>query len=231
MRRKRLIAVAGLAVTLAVLAVGCGSGNDDGTEAANRTPVPDRLNSIEEATEDIIDIVPANRWNDITKDVREIDGAWASYQDRAVDDGADASLVARVTESLTRLRTAAGAQQGPETAQAANDVSAATVELFGLYKTGRPTDIGRLDVLGRQVVLDVERGDLGAATAEVTKVDSIWKGGLRDDIVAHQGRAVAAQTDTVLGAIDRAAASADGPTLVGQTKVFLEVVDAMERLY
>lgn len=226
-----MIAVVGLAVALAAWAAGCGSGNDDGTDAARRTRVPDRLNSIEEATEDIIDIVPANRWNDIAKDVREIDSSWSSYQDRAVDDGADADLVARLTESLTNLRAAAGAQKGPETAQAANDVSAATVELFGLYKTGRPIDIGRLDVLGRQVVLDVERGDLGAASAEVTKVDSIWKGGLRDDVVAHQGRAVADRTDTVLTAIDRAAASADGSTLVGQTKVFLEEVDAMERLY
>ena len=39
------------------------------------------------------------------------------------------------------------------------------------------------------------------------------------------------QTDAVLTAIDRAVVSADGDALVNQTKVFLEVVDAMERLY
>jgi hypothetical protein len=230
MRRPQSVTVAGLAVILAV-SVGCGSGNENETTSASKTRVPDRLNSIEGATEDIIDIVPESRWADITKDVRKIDNAWSGYKEQAVRDGAAASLVARFSDSLAGLRVAADAEKGPETSQAANDVSAATVELFGLYKTARPTDIARLDVLGRQIILDVERGDLGAAGAQVKNVASIWQGGLREDVLAHQGRAVADQTDAVLTAIDRAVVSADRDALVNQTKAFLEVVDAMERLY
>ena len=230
MRRPQSVTVAGLAVILAI-SVGCGSGNENGTKQESKTRVPDRLNSIEGATEDIIDIVPESRWDDITKDVRKIDNAWSSYKEQAVRDGAAASLVARFSDSLAGLRVAADAEKGPETSQAANDVSAATVELFGLYKTARPTDIARLDVLGRQIILDVERGDLGAAGAQVKNVASIWRGGLREDVLAHQGRAVADQTDAVLTAIDRAVVSADRDALLNQTKAFLEVVDAMERLY
>jgi hypothetical protein len=231
MRAKLTIAAAGLAITLAVAGAACGSSGNGTNTKAGKKRVPDLLNTIEEATEDIIDIVPGGRWDDIGKDARNIDTAWSGYKREAVADGARASLVARLDESLTDLLAGAEAEKGPETAQAANDVSAVAVELYGLYDVPRPVDIGRLDVVGRQIVLDVERGELGAAGAQVRKVTSIWDRGLRDDVLAHKGRVVADHTDATLDTMKRAVASGDGRTLVTQANVFLELVDDMERLY
>jgi hypothetical protein len=210
----------------------CGSADGTSTSAGRSTSeVPERLNTIEEASEDIIDIVPKEQWADITRDVRDVDAAWSRYRRQAVVDGARAGIVSSLEQALGRLRVAADSANGPETAQAANDLSAATVELYGLYDIARPVDIGRLDVVGRQIILDEQRGDPAAAGAQVRRVVSIWNGGLREDILAHHGAGVADQTRRLLTAMSRAVADGDRDAVVSRAKAFLEVVDAMERLY
>ena len=231
-RKRHPMTATWLTLGLVVALAACGSGDGTSTSGSRSTSdVPDRLNEIEAAAEDIIDIVPKEQWGDITRDVHDVDAAWSRYKHQAVVDGARVSVVSSLSKALGRLQVAADSANGPETAQAANDLSAATVELFGLYDIARPADIGRLDVIGRQIILDEQRGDLAGAGAQVRKVVSIWNGGLRDDILAHRGGTVAAQTDRLLTAMTQAVANGDRDALVSRAKVFLEVVDAMERLY
>ena len=111
------------------------------------------------------------------------------------------------------------------------DISAATVELFGRYASSTPVDIGRLDVVGRQIILDVERGDLTGAGDQVRMWEAIWRGGLRADVLAQHGRRVATRTDASLRAMERAVVEGQGQALVAQARVCLELVDGMERLY
>lgn len=246
-RYRTKLAAVGLVAAVGLGVAACGGTND--TNAANRTTttaaapatgtgntrtagaVPDPLNTIEAQAEDIIDIVPANRWDDVATDVQTVQDNWSTYRDQALNDGAARDLIAQFDQALTDLQAAADARQPAETMQAANDLSAATVELYALYDAGHPVDIGRLDVIGRQIVLDADRQDLNAAGAQVDRALSIWDGGLRADIVAHQGQTVADQTDATLAALQAAKADGDFATLTTQAKVFLEVVDAMEGLY
>lgn len=245
------VAAVGLAAAIGIGAgvAAFGGGND--TPATARTPaaeaatvaatsngstrtagaVPDPLNTIEAQAEDIIDIVPADRWDGVATDVQTVQANWATYREQALNDGAARDLAARFDQALSDLQTAAQARQPADTMQAANDLSAATVELFGLYDTTHPVDIGRLDVIGRQIVLDADRQDLKAAGVQLDRALGIWDGGLRADIVGHQGQTVADQTEATLAALQTAKADKDFATLTTQAKVLLEVVDAMEGLY
>lgn len=193
--------------------------------------VPDPLNTIEAQAEDIIDLVPADRWEGVATDVQTVRDNWSIYREQALNDGAARDLAARFDQALNDLQAAAKARQPAETMQAANDLSAAAVELFGLYDTTHPVDIGRLDVIGRQIVLDADRQDLKAAGVQVDRALGIWDGGLRADIVGRQGQTVADQTDATLAGLQTAKANKDFATLTTQAKVLLEVVDAMEGLY
>jgi hypothetical protein len=224
MRRNTPVALAVVLNALFLVASGCGSGE-------GKKPLPGALNRIEGQAEDIIDIVPNNRWDNIRSDVRAIETDWSQYKKQATADGASAAVIARFDDALHDLTIAAGGARGPETSQAANDVSGATVDLFGLYDVGRPVAIGRLDVLGRQVILDVQRGDINAAGAQVRKLERVWRDGLRADVLDHKGGTVAGRTDTTLNAIERAATRDDARTVVAQTRGLLELVDDMERLY
>jgi hypothetical protein len=53
-----------------------------------------------------------------------------------------------------------------------NDLSAAVIDLFAVYHPALPADLGRLDVLERQVVLDVIANDLTAQAAALSAGDA-----------------------------------------------------------
>jgi hypothetical protein len=132
--------------------------------------------------------------------------------------------------ALDRLQQASSAKDATGTTQAANDLSAAVIDLFSVYHPPLPTDLGRLDVLERQVVFDVAAHDLTAAADSLAKVDAIWAR-LKPSILKHNGADVAAQFDASLTAQRAAWQSKAGAMLTAEAKNGLEIVDALEQLY
>lgn len=192
--------------------------------------VPASLESIEGAAEDIIDVVPNADWKQVRSDVDGVLRDWRTYRGTAVDDGAPDALVASFETALEQLRNASGARQAQETMQASNDLSAATVELYGLYNPAVPIDIGWLDVIGRQVVLDASANDLSAAGQTVGEMQTTWDQ-VRQSVIDHNGSDVAAQMDATMVSLTKALTDQDGEALTVQAKIELEVVDAMEGLF
>lgn len=221
----------------------CGSSTDTSSKAGSSgtgsvapaltstgRPVPDPLDELEAQSEDIIDIVPGGRWDDVAQDVATVDRAWKAYEPQASADGAPTAIVTSMGGAVAALDAASRAQQATETMQAANDLSAGVVELYGLYDIGRPVGIGRLDVIGRQIVFDAAAKDkakvvdqVAAAAREVAAIEP--------DLRDHDGTKVLDQAHDQLAAMSAAAASGDFATVTAQATAFLETVDDMERLY
>jgi hypothetical protein len=193
-----------------------------------RGPVPEPLQTIEAGAEDIIDLVPDSSWGRIVDDVDAMKSTWSTFHDNAVT--ADAALADRVDAAIDALSTAARSKNGPATSQAANDVSGPIVELFAHYDFPRPIQIGRLDVIGRQIILDSDRSDVAAAGAQIATARTEWSV-LRGSVVAHNGDDVASKAEATLDALDRAARAGDRATLAKKATELLELVDAMEGLY
>ena len=219
------------ALALASVVMVCGACGSSSAGESAEPGAPKRLDVIEASTEDIIDIVPRGEWSKVRRDVEAITDAWAKYRRRAVADGAPAKVVSDLESGLSSLAPAADAEQAGATAQSANDVSGAAVELYGLYDLARPVAIGRLDVIGRQVVLDVARDDLPSAGAQVDRIDRIWRSGLRRDLLERGGRRVVRATDANLVAMHQALARGSAAVLTRNARAFLELVDGMERRY
>lgn len=198
------------------------------TQVAGTVPAP--LESIEGAAEDIIDVVPNADWKKVRSDVDGVFRDWRTYRATAVDDGAPDALLASFEAALDQLRNASGSRQAQETMQASNDLSAATAELYGLYNPAVPIDIGWLDVIGRQVVLDVSANDLTAAGRTVREMQTTWDQ-VRQSVIDHNGSDIAAQMDATMVSLDKALTDQDGEALTVQAKIELEVVDAMEGLF
>jgi hypothetical protein len=116
------------------------------------------------------------------------------------------------------------------TMQGSNDVSAAVVELFALYNPVTPADIGRLDVLERQVILDVAAQDYPAAMETMAKTRSVWEN-VKPSVLQHEGKDLAAQFDASLEAQAAALDSKEADALTREVSDALELVDALERLY
>lgn len=231
-----IVAVAIVFALVVVLGAcgGAGAGSseakaDRGEGAIGGRP-PHALERLESDAEDLVDVVPTGRWDRVRAKTADLDATWRTYRPRAAEDGADPAQLTRLDTALVGLTGAARAQQPDRVLQGSNDVSSVVVELFGLYDVVRPVDLGRLDVVGRQIVLDAGRHDIPAAAAQVERVRSIWEGSLRARVLGHHGAAVAADMDATVAALRRAATDADVDALRKHADALLELVDTMEGL-
>jgi hypothetical protein len=199
---------------------------------ANAAPqvVPDSLQTIEAQAEDIIDIVPGGSWAKANGDVAAVAEAWKAYQGQAATDGAPQAFQDALASALDRLQQASSAKDATDTMQAANDMSAAVIDLFSVYHPAVPADLGRLDVLERLVVFDVAAKDFTADADGLAKVDAIWAR-LKPSILAHNGADVAKQFDASLTAQRAAWKAKDAAALAAEANKGLEIVDALEKLY
>lgn len=192
--------------------------------------VPSSLITIEAAAEDIIDFSPSGGWEKINKDVTDIANAWKSYQPQASQAGATQEIQEAMNSALAKLQSASASKDASATMQGSNDVSAAVVELFALYSPKVPADIGRLDVLERQVILDVAAKDYSAAKTSLAKTMSVWSE-VKPSVLEHNGKDVAAQfqdsLDTQVVRLD----SKNYADLTNEARNALEIVDALEGLY
>jgi hypothetical protein len=198
--------------------------------AANPSTVPNSLVTIEAAAEDIIDFAPSRNWDKINADVTDIENAWKSYQPQADQAGASQKIQNAMISALAELEAAAASKDGSATMQGSNDVSAAVVELFALYSPKVPADIGRLDVLERQVILDVAAKDYTAAEKSLAKTKSVWEE-VKPLVLDHNGKDVAAQFEASLTAQESALTAKDDASLTNEARDGLEIVDALEQLY
>ena len=115
-----------------------GEGVTAAGQVAGTGSLPAPLQMIEGTAEDIIDVVPNDDWHQDAADVNDLTAAWRTYTARAKTDGASDALVSRFDGALNALEIAADGHQAEETMQASNDLSAATIELYGLYDPAVP---------------------------------------------------------------------------------------------
>lgn len=192
--------------------------------------LPNSLITIEAAAEDIIDFAPSGDWEKIDKDVADIENAWKTYQPQADTAGAPKEIQTAMASALAKLTAASASKDASATMQGSNDVSAAVVELFALYNPKVPADIGRLDVLERQVILDVAAKDYTAAEKSLATTKSVWEE-VKPTVLEHDGQDVATQFENSLAAQEKALSSKDDATLTNEARDGLEIVDALEGLY
>jgi hypothetical protein len=198
-------------------------------DAAPRA-IPGSLQDIEAQAETIFDALSGENWAEAKKAVAAIGAAWQTYQAQAARDGAPQPFQDALSAAFDRLQKAASANSASGALQAANDLSAATIDLYSVYQPAVPPDLGRLDMLERQIVLDVAASDLAAAANTLAIVDAIWAR-LKPLMLLHNGSELAAQFDASLAAQRTAWEGKKGSAVTEQAQKALELVDALEKLY
>ncbi|MGC8960521.1 MAG: hypothetical protein ACP5OO_12220 [Chloroflexia bacterium] len=205
------------------------------TSAPQRTPgsvgvVPTPLQTIEGAAEDIIDLAPSGNWDKINADVAAIASAWQAYLPQATQDGADQKTIDTLSSALEQLKIAIANQDAAASMQSANAISAAVVDLFEVYHPAVPADIGRLDVYGRQIVLDVQAGNWEAARNSLRAEQEVFAR-LKQSLSEHNGADIIHRYEASLEAQEAGLQSRDATALINAAQDALEIVDAMESLY
>ena len=217
-----------LVLTFILLLTACSGGAPRTTDEAGA--VPESLQAIEEGAEDIMDYVPGGNWDKVNADVQAMNDAWQEYQAEAGDVEISQELSDAMISALGQLQTASQAKDAASTLQTSNDVSAAVFDLFALYDPQIPADIGRLDVLERQVILDVAAQDYEAAMATFNSMSTIWEK-VKPTVMEHNGEDVIAQFEASLATQQSALEAQDAAALTNEAKIALELVDALEDVF
>jgi hypothetical protein len=192
--------------------------------------VPEPLSTMEVQAEDIIDVAPGGNWASVTADVVAISAAWQAYRTQAASDKVPQPFQAALTVALDRLQRASAAENAAGAMQAANDLSAAVVDLFTVYRPATPTDLGWLDVLERQVVLDAAANNFNAAADSLAKTNAVWAR-LKPVILAHHGSDAATQFENSLATQEKALNPKNASALTTGANNGLALVDALEMLF
>jgi len=192
--------------------------------------VPEPVSAMEVQAEDILDVVPGGNWQQVTADVAAIKGGWQAYRAQAARDKVPQGFQEALTAALDDLEQASAAKDAAGTMQATNDLSAAVIDLSTVYRPATPTDLSWLDVLERQVVLDVAAKDFSAAADSLAKTSTVWAR-LKPVILAHNGSNVATQFESSLAAQQAALKAGNASALTSGADNGLALVDALESLF
>ena len=215
-----------LAVVVSCLVMGCSS------EEKTADPIPADLAMIESATEAAFDKALAGDVPAVQEQARQLSEAWTRYQPQASRDGVPASALQQLDAAVQGFVTAAANRSvsAIDAARAANAISAPLDEIYAVYKPPIPTQLLKLDYLGREVVLDAKQGDFRRASGDVDRLDSTWQS-LRANVVSSGGGGTAGQMDASIAAQRTAIAGNNATNLEAAARQELEVVDSIEQIF
>lgn len=226
-----------IALVLSMVACGGSAEKEESEEAEARAEaqesgggtVPQAVLSIEGEAEDAIDTVYQANWDKVRADAEAISTNWGELIASPASEGVTDSQRASMDEAIADLRNAVDAKDELLARQAANDVSKVVVDVFDLFEFNIPSDIGRLDWMERQVIIDADRHDWPAVLTDLSQIRETF-GRVRSNIVAAGGEGEVVEFDDSLNKQDRLAASEDGG-IVEEANIALELVDNLERVY
>jgi hypothetical protein len=194
------------------------------------------LQRIGQRAEAIVVSVPAEDWPRVYAYIREISDAWQDYKRPTVNPSPEprrfpaSMLVSQLDAALAALKEASAARDSARTIQAANDVNAAAVELYGFYNPTLPPEINRLQALERQVVKASADGDLDGVSDTLGTIRGTWDR-VRPTVSARVGDQAVRGFDQYIADQQAALAAGNGEELSAGAKKALAMLDEMSRLY
>ncbi|MBW7882623.1 MAG: hypothetical protein H3C34_08295 [Caldilineaceae bacterium] len=192
--------------------------------------IPEPLAAMEAQAQDIFDSAPQSDWTRIERDVISMNEAWQRYDPQSAPRPAPAPFLHKVETAIAELESAVASKDLPATRQAANDLSEAAVDLFAVYNPSPPADLGRLAMLERQVMLDVQAGDYAAAANSLAVTDAIWVR-MQADVRARNGADVASHFSASISAQAEALHAQDDQSVILEAQNGLELVGVVEKLF
>jgi hypothetical protein len=117
---------------------------------------------------------PGVDWTRIQGDYHTITSTWSSARATVRGQGADAGLLTAVDAQISTLGSAINSRNAMGTAMAANDLTAYTTTLLGLYRPATPVQIYQMEYLAREVELDTENGNAEGALDGARGVGGVW---------------------------------------------------------
>lgn len=233
---KKLIPVL---ILIAVLLTGCTSKTTNNNTTTTKSSVsnakitklsvapPKELDNIESGAEDIIDDLTKADWTAAQAKVTDIKTNFSALEAKLVNASVSTDIISGINSAVMGLDNAVTSKNSYVAKIQANQISKYVPDIMDYYKTTIPTDVSRLDYLGREIILNVENSDWTLASSNFNKADSLWnslklslKTSYKNDINTFQSNINSLKT-----AID----NKDSAKTTARANTLLDNVDVLEK--
>jgi hypothetical protein len=161
-------------------------------------PVPAQLATLSAAVREAVDAARRNDWARATGASNTLKGAWDAY--RAV--GVPPMLDKQMTRDINALAAAVAAREPGKAHDAALRVAQNDLDLRLRHQSVAKTELARLDLWARQLLVDAADRQAGAVAGDVVTLQLIWDR-LRHTADPATAGPVDAQLRTLRGAADK----------------------------
>lgn len=191
------------------------------------TPQPKQLETIESDSEDIMDDINIKDWTKAQTRVNEMKASMSELKPLLQSANVSSSLVDGVQNALTELEKQVTAKKVFESKVQANAITKFIPDIADSYQVLLPTDLGRLDYLGREINLNVENKDWNSANNNFNKGKEIWAR-LKTKLDTTYKNDIA-KYDNSIKVLGDHISKHDTNSTIKETNVLLDKVDLLEK--
>lgn len=191
--------------------------------------IPSELDALESGAEDIIDQINSGDWAQAQSTVNAMKQYLADLEPSFRAAGVPEALVNEIRTRLTMLEAQVRAKNAHAAKVQANAITRVIPDIYDHYRVTVPTDLGRLDYLGREILLNVEKGDWAAARNTAAEVLRIWTR-LKPTLNAAAQKS-AADFESTVNALIADVGRQDSAATTRDANALLDKVDVLEQAY
>lgn len=200
------------------------------TPAKSALPaVPSELDALESGAEDIIDYIGSMDWAKAEATVQAMKQDLADLEPSFKAANVPTPIVNEIRTRLTMLEAQVKAKNAYAAKVQANAITKVIPDVYDHYQVTAPTDLGRLDYLGREILLNVEKGDWTAARNTAAEVLRVWTR-LKPTLNATAQKS-AADFESTVNALIGDVGKKDSAATAKDANALLDKVDVLEQAY
>lgn len=135
---------------------------------------PKQIEAVESNSEDIVDDINNNDWINAQNRVDQIKLNISELIPMLVAASIPSNLIDGITAAVSNLEKEVKSKKNYESKVQANRITKYIPDISDYYIVVLPTDLGRLDYLGREIALNADVEDWASASSNYEKTKNIW---------------------------------------------------------
>jgi len=135
---------------------------------------PRQVETLESNLEDIIDDINNNDWKKAIIKMSEINNNFVVLKPMLQAHMISKDIINKIENEISNLQNAVESKNAYQAKVHANLITGYIPDILDFYKVEIPTDVSRLEYLGRAIVLDIENNNWDSANANFQKAVKIW---------------------------------------------------------
>ncbi|WP_205666580.1 hypothetical protein [Aminipila luticellarii] len=196
-------------------------------EIPNQLPeVPNQLGVMKTNTEDMIDNIYASNWQDAMSNMTIIKANMNGLVPLLQQATVPAGLINNMNVAVNNLNQYVAQNNRNQSLAYANQITMYIADVLDYFNADLPTDINRLEYLGRQIILNVENMNWSGASANYSEIEKIWER-LRPSINEEYASDIE-ELEGIMTRLGEAISSRIYQTAIDNTNLFFDQLDVLK---